>query len=109
MGVLELWSFRQSRETANVLLVLIRTLCDLQATTTSGSGTVPNEAGSKPPSTGPGSLTPTQINLTLYLSRLAMARLVVYHAPGIAQEYYLDAILGRWQIDFVAFQSICEV
>ncbi|KAF9364119.1 hypothetical protein BGX34_002436 [Mortierella sp. NVP85] len=105
----ELWSFRQSREAANVLLILIRTLSDLQAAATTAPGTAPSEAGSRPSSTAQGSLTPTQISMTLYLSRLAMARLVAYRAPGIAQEYYLDAILGRWQIDFVAFQSICEI
>ncbi|KAI8360510.1 hypothetical protein B0O80DRAFT_205545 [Mortierella sp. GBAus27b] len=47
--------------------------------------------------------------MTLYLSRLSMARLLVYQSPGKAQEYYLDAILGRWQIDFTAFQSMCEM
>ncbi|KAF9963055.1 hypothetical protein BGZ65_006209 [Modicella reniformis] len=47
--------------------------------------------------------------MTLYLSRLAMARLVVYQTPEIAQEYYLDAILGRWQIDPIEFQSICNL
>jgi hypothetical protein len=61
-----------------------------------------------PPST-PGSLSPTQIGMTLYLSRLSMARLIVYHSRSLAFRYYLDAIQGRWQIDPNDFQSLCEV
>ena len=47
--------------------------------------------------------------MTLYLSRLALARLVFYHSPALASQYYLDAIQGRWQIDPNDFQAMCEV
>ncbi|KAI8599937.1 hypothetical protein EDD21DRAFT_147340 [Dissophora ornata] len=90
-----LWSHRQSLETARVLSLLIRVLSDLQA--------------APPAAAGMGSLSPTQISMTLYLSRLAMARLVVYRSPSIALQYYLDAIQGRWQIDPADFQSIFEI
>ncbi|KAG0056834.1 hypothetical protein BGZ83_003128 [Gryganskiella cystojenkinii] len=56
-----------------------------------------------------GALTPTQISMTLYLSRLSMARLVVYHSPSLAAQYYLDAIQGRWQIPPEEIQHICEM
>ncbi|KAF8933160.1 hypothetical protein BGZ47_011006 [Haplosporangium gracile] len=86
-----LWSHRQSQETAKVLVLLISILTELQA---------------DPPS-APGSLSPTQIGMTLYLSRLSMARLIVYHSQSLAFQYYLDAIQGRWQIDPNDFQDLC--
>ncbi|KAF9151825.1 hypothetical protein BG015_006181 [Linnemannia schmuckeri] len=88
-----LWSYRQSQETAKVLVLLISILMELQA---------------DPPS-APGSLSPTQIGMTLYLSRLSMARLIVYHSQSLAFQYYLDAIQGRWQIDPSDFQGLCEM
>ncbi|KAF9541316.1 hypothetical protein EC957_003218 [Mortierella hygrophila] len=88
-----LWSYRQSQETAKVLVLLINILTELQA---------------DPPS-APGSLSPTQIGMTLYLSRLSMARLIVYHSRSLAFQYYLDAIQGRWQIDPNDFQGLCEM
>ncbi|KAK3830238.1 MAG: hypothetical protein JOS17DRAFT_747340 [Linnemannia elongata] len=88
-----LWSYRQSQETAKVLVLLITILTELQA---------------DPPS-APGSLSPTQIGMTLYLSRLTMARLIVYHSRSLALQYYLDAIQGRWQIDPNDFQGLCEM
>ncbi|KAG0201530.1 hypothetical protein BGX28_005674 [Mortierella sp. GBA30] len=99
-----LWSFRQSQETANVLSLLIRVLKDLQGTSSSGIGA---GAGSGPPV--PGTLTPTQISMTLYLSRLSMARLILYQSPLLASQYYLDAIQGRWQIDPNDLQVMCEM
>ncbi|KAF9106820.1 hypothetical protein BGX29_008382 [Mortierella sp. GBA35] len=89
-----LWSFRQSQETAKVLDLLISVLSELQ---------------SAPPSSVPGALSPTQIGMTLYLSRLSMARLVVYHSRSLAFQYYLDAIQGRWQIAPNDFQDMCEM
>jgi len=47
--------------------------------------------------------------MTLYLSRLALARLVIYQSPSLACELYLDAIQGRWQIDPANFQQMCEM
>ncbi|KAG9066384.1 hypothetical protein KI688_001610 [Linnemannia hyalina] len=61
------------------------------------------------PPSAPGSLSPTQIGMTLYLSRLSMARLIVYHSRSLAFQYYLDAIQGRWQIDPNDFQGLCEM
>ncbi|KAF9109933.1 hypothetical protein BGX27_006988 [Mortierella sp. AM989] len=97
-----LWTFRQSLETAKVLSLLIRILSELQGST----GVVPSTAGAAAAS---GSLTPTQISMTLYLSRLAMARLIVYQSPSLASQYYLDAIQGRWQIDNTEFQTMNEM
>ncbi|KAG0014925.1 hypothetical protein BGZ80_010147 [Entomortierella chlamydospora] len=97
-----LWTFRQSLETAKVLSLLIRILSELQATT----GTAPSVTGV---ATAQGSLSPTQISMTLYLSRLAMARLFVYQSPELASQYYLDAIQGRWQIDHADLQTINEM
>ncbi|KAH7042407.1 hypothetical protein BKA57DRAFT_471950 [Linnemannia elongata] len=88
-----LWSYRQSQETAKVLVLLINILTQLQA---------------DPPS-APGSLSPTQIGMTLYLSRLSMARLIVYHSRILAFQYYLDAIQGRWQINPSDFQGLSEM
>ncbi|KAF9129682.1 hypothetical protein BGW39_003908 [Mortierella sp. 14UC] len=88
-----LWSHRQSQETAKVLVLLINILTELQA---------------EPP-TAPGALSPTQIGMTLYLSRLSMARLIVHQSRSLAFQYYLDAIQGRWQIDSNDFQDMCEM
>ncbi|KAG0375792.1 hypothetical protein BGX24_008658 [Mortierella sp. AD032] len=88
-----LWSYRQSKETAKVLVLLIGILTELKA---------------EPP-TAPGALSPTQIGMTLYLSRLSMARLIVYQSQPLAYQYYLDAIQGRWQIDPSDFQDMCEM
>ncbi|KAF9288922.1 hypothetical protein BGZ68_010331 [Mortierella alpina] len=100
-----LWTFRYSQEAAKALSLLIRVLESLQAASTSGAG--PGSGG--PGSGAPGSLLPTQISMTLYLSRLALARLIYYHSPSLASQYYLDAIQGRWQIDPNAFQSMCDM
>ncbi|KAG0267170.1 hypothetical protein BG011_008463 [Mortierella polycephala] len=96
-----LWSFRQCQETAKVLALLIRVLSELQVGS-SGSGL---ETGPTPP----GTLTSTQISMTLYLSRLSMARLIVFQSLSLASQYYLDAIQGRWQIDPNDFQTMCEM
>ncbi|KAF9985993.1 hypothetical protein BGZ75_002330, partial [Mortierella antarctica] len=90
-----LWTFRYSQEAAKALSLLIRVLESLQAVTTPGGA--------------PGSLSPTQISMTLYLSRLALARLIVYQSPSLASQYYLDAIQGRWQIDPNDFQAMSEM
>ncbi|KAF9584855.1 hypothetical protein BGW38_004923 [Lunasporangiospora selenospora] len=63
----------------------------------------------KAQSAAPGTLTPTQIGMTLYLSRLALARLVVYISPLLASQYFLEAIHGRWQIDLNDFQTLREM
>ncbi|KAF8952815.1 hypothetical protein BGZ46_003365 [Entomortierella lignicola] len=94
-----LWTFRQSLETGKALSLLIRTLSELQVSIISSSGS----------SAMPGSLSPTQISMTLYLSRLAIARLIVYVSPSLAAQYYLDAIHGRWQIEYEHFQTINEM
>ncbi|GJJ72669.1 hypothetical protein EMPS_05027 [Entomortierella parvispora] len=93
-----LWSHRQSQETARVLSLLINVLSDLQSA--AASNTAPAQ---------PGSLTPTQISMTLYLSRLSLARLVIYHSPSLAAQCYMDAIQGRWQIPPEEIQYICEM
>ncbi|KAG0272235.1 hypothetical protein BGZ95_012022 [Linnemannia exigua] len=69
---------------------------------------IAKELQADPPTT-PGALSPTQIGMTLYLSRLSMARLIVYQSQSLAYQYYLDAIQGRWQIDPNDFQDMCEM
>ncbi|KAF9306432.1 hypothetical protein BGZ74_005977 [Mortierella antarctica] len=91
-----LWSHRYTQETAKVLILLVQTLTSLQSSTS-------------PAAPVPGTLSPTQISMTLYLSRLALARLVVYQSPSLACQLYLDAIHGRWQINPADFQQMCEM
>ncbi|KAG0343026.1 hypothetical protein BG000_010163 [Podila horticola] len=91
-----LWSHRYTQETAKVLTLLVQTLASLQSSPSSAAPV-------------PGTLSPTQISMTLYLSRLALARLVVYQSPSLACHLYLDAIQGRWQIDPADFQQMCEM
>ncbi|KFH72636.1 hypothetical protein MVEG_02925 [Podila verticillata NRRL 6337] len=91
-----LWSYRYTQETAKVLTLLVQTLTTLQSSPA-------------PAAPIPGTLSPTQISMTLYLSRLALARLVIYQSPSLACELYLDAIQGRWQIDPANFQQMCEM
>ncbi|KAF9935197.1 hypothetical protein FBU30_006282 [Linnemannia zychae] len=88
-----LWSYRQTQETIKVLLLLIKILSEMQTS---------------PSSAAPGVLSPTQIGMTLYLSRLSMARLIIYHSQSLALQYYLDAIQGRWSISSNDFQELCE-
>ncbi|KAI1316399.1 hypothetical protein EDD11_010042 [Mortierella claussenii] len=104
-----LWSFRQSRETARALSLLIQTLSELQTSSSSTSASLSGAAAASAATSGSGSLTPTQISMTLYLSRLAIARLVVYQSPTISIQFYLDAVQGRWEIDPTELQSICEM
>ncbi|KAG0040220.1 hypothetical protein BGZ82_004465 [Podila clonocystis] len=91
-----LWSHRYTQETAKVLTLLVQTLTTLQSS-------------ASPAAPVPGTLSPTQISMTLYLSRLALARLVVYQSPSVACQLYLDAIHGRWQINPADFQQMCEM
>ncbi|KAF9187834.1 hypothetical protein BGZ51_001007 [Haplosporangium sp. Z 767] len=98
-----LWSFRQSQETAKVLALLIHVLSELQA------GLSRSESGLGTGPTTPGTLTPTQISMTLYLSRLSMARLIIFQSSSLASQYYLEAMQGRWQIDPNDFQIMCEM
>ncbi|KAG0034226.1 hypothetical protein BGZ81_005765 [Podila clonocystis] len=91
-----LWSHRYTQETAKVLTLLVQTLTTLQSS-------------ASPAAPVPGTLSPTQISMTLYLSRLALARLVVYQSPSVASHLYLDAIHGRWQINPADFQQMCEM
>ncbi|KAG0328492.1 hypothetical protein BGZ99_005187 [Dissophora globulifera] len=102
-----LWSHRRAQETTRVLSLLIRVLDNLQQAASMTGST--STAGKAPATAGPGSLSPTQISMTLYLSQLAMARLTLFISPSIAQQYYLDAIQGRWQMDPADIQSICEM
>ncbi|KAF9431421.1 hypothetical protein BGZ76_000326 [Entomortierella beljakovae] len=97
-----LWSYRQSLETAKVLSLLIRILCELQST--AGTSSTTTSAASVP-----GSLSPTQISMTLYLSRLAIARLLVYQSPSLSLKIYTDAIQGRWQMEYLDLQTINEM
>ncbi|KAF9157957.1 hypothetical protein DFQ26_008116 [Actinomortierella ambigua] len=91
-----LWTHKLYKDTKDGLLLLISILENLQKN--NSSGTTPQQ----------GNLTPTQINLTLYLARLAAARLVVYETPHAACEYYVDAIQGRWQMPASTFQMCSE-
>ncbi|KAG0302105.1 hypothetical protein BGZ98_007788 [Dissophora globulifera] len=102
-----LWSHRRAQETTRVLSLLIQVLDNLQQAASMTGST--STAGKAPATAGPGSLSPTQISMTLYLSQLAMARLTLFISPSIAQQYYLDAIQGRWQMDPADIQSICEM
>ncbi|KAF9419922.1 hypothetical protein BGZ94_009284, partial [Podila epigama] len=94
-----LWSHRFTHDTAKVLSLLVKTLQGMQASSSTTSSIQP---------AAPGALSPTQISMTLYLARLALARLVIYTSPSLACQHYLDAIQGRWQIDAADFQLICE-
>ncbi|KAG0087856.1 hypothetical protein BGZ92_006910 [Podila epicladia] len=87
---------KYTQETAKVLTLLVQTLTSLQSS-------------ASPAAPVPGTLSPTQISMTLYLSRLALARLVVYQSPSLACQLYLDAIYGRWQINSAEFQQMCEM
>ncbi|TPX72233.1 hypothetical protein SpCBS45565_g00509 [Spizellomyces sp. 'palustris'] len=93
-----LWSHKCVRDTAQCLSKLISVLCDLKAA---------------PPTTTPEKnasvvLKASQIAETLYLARIALARLMTIYDCDMALALYIDAIEGKYSVDTTTMVLACE-
>ncbi|KAI8907438.1 hypothetical protein DFJ77DRAFT_179296 [Powellomyces hirtus] len=85
-----LWSNNRVRETGECLFKLTSVLSHLQTNPAPPTGTL------QPPVT----LKPSQIVETLYLARIALARLMSIYDCDFAIAMYMDALEGKYRIPF---------
>ncbi|KAJ3019252.1 hypothetical protein HKX48_002265 [Thoreauomyces humboldtii] len=94
-----LWSQSRIRETADCLSKLIAVLSHLQTQPSAGEPAV------TPPATV---LKPSQIVETLYLARMALARLTSSYDCDVALALYMDALEGKYSITDMLTDAISE-
>ncbi|KND00866.1 uncharacterized protein SPPG_03970 [Spizellomyces punctatus DAOM BR117] len=93
-----LWSHKCVRDTAQCLSKLISVLCDLKA----ASPTITPEKNASVV------LKASQIAETLYLTRIALARLLTIYDCDMALALYIDAIEGKYSVDATTMVLACE-
>ncbi|KAJ3170305.1 hypothetical protein HDU88_008932 [Geranomyces variabilis] len=102
----ELWAHSRIRETAECLTKLIAALTRLQS-----SSSIPSDAGQSSPSPRPPPtvlLKPSQIVETLFLARIALARLLATYDCDSSLALYVDALAGKYGVPFGEMEDVLE-